>query len=66
MNTKLKNTKNDFEKDLFTLMNTAVLRKTVEKGRKHRYIKLVTIEARRNYLVSEQNCHTTKKVQIMY
>ena len=66
MNTKLKNTKNDFEEDLFTLMNTAVLRKTMEKVRRHRYIKLVTIEARRNYLVSEQNYHTTKKVQIMY
>ena len=28
--------------------------------RKYRYIKLVTIEGRRNYLVSEPNHHTTK------
>ena len=28
--------------------------------RKHRYIKLVTTEARRNYLVSEPNYHTAK------
>ena len=35
-------------------MNNAVF------GRKHRYIKLVTTERRRNYLVSEPNCHTTK------
>ena len=28
--------------------------------RKHRDIKLVTVERRRNYLVSEPNYHTTK------
>ena len=33
---------------------------TLENERKHRYIKLVTNEARTNYLVSEPNCHTTK------
>ena len=38
-------------------MNNA---KTMENIRKHRDIKLVTIERRRNYLVSEQNIFTAK------
>ena len=37
-----------------------VLEKKMEKLRKYRYIKLLTIERRRNYLVSEPNYHTTK------
>ena len=41
-------------------MNTSVFGKTMENERKHRYIKLVTTERRRNYLVSEPNYHTTK------
>ena len=32
----------------------------MENVRKHRNIKLVTTERRRNYLVSEPNYHTTK------
>ena len=36
------------------------LEKIMENIRKHRDIKLVTIEARRNYLVSEPSCHTIK------
>ena len=61
MNTYLrKNAKNDFEKDLFTLTNNAVFEKTMKNVRKHRNIKLVTTERRRNYLVSEPNYHTTK------
>ena len=32
----------------------------MENVRKHKDIKLVTIERRRNYLVSEPNYHTTK------
>ena len=41
-------------------MNNAVFGKTMENMRKHRDIKLVTTERRRNYLVSEQNYHTKK------
>ena len=41
-------------------MNNSVLGETMENVRKHRDIKLVTTEKRRNYLVSEQNYRTTK------
>ena len=60
MNTNLrKKAKNDFQKDFFKLMNNADFRKTMENMRKHRDIKLVTTERRRNPLVSEPNNHTT-------
>ena len=55
-----KKAKNDFEKDFFKLVNNAVLGKAMENIRKHRDIKLVPTERRRNYLVSEPDYHTTK------
>ena len=61
MNTELrKQAKTDFEKDFFKLMNNSVFGKTMENVRKHRDIKLVTTDQRRNQLVSELNYHTTK------
>ena len=61
MNTKLRQkAKNNFEKDFFKLISDAVFGKTMENVGKHRNIKLVTTERRRNYLVSEPNYHTTK------
>ena len=56
MNTDLrKKSKSDFEKDTFKLMNNAAFRKTMENVTKHRDIKLVATERRRNHLVTEPN-----------
>ena len=41
-------------------MNNAVFGKTMQNMRKHRNIKLVTTERKRNHLVSEPNYLTTK------
>ena len=41
-------------------MNNALFRKAIGNLRKHRDIKLVPTEKRRNYFVSESNYHTTK------
>ena len=61
MNTKLrKEAKNGFEKGFLKLMNNSVFGKTVENIRKHRNIKLVTTDKRRNQLASEPNYRATK------
>ena len=58
MNTELRKlARNDFEKDLFKLMNNSVFRTTMENISKHRDIKLVTTDKKRSRLVSEPNYH---------
>ena len=42
-------------------MNNSVFEKTMENVRKHRDMKLVITNKRRNYLVSEPKYHTTKQ-----
>ena len=44
----------------FNFMNNSIFGKTMENVRKHRDIKLVTTDKRRNQLVSKPNYHTTK------
>ena len=54
MNTDLrKKANNDLEKDFLKLMSNSVFGKTIEHLIKHRDIKSVTIDKRRNQLVSE-------------
>ena len=59
MNTELK-AGNNFEKDLFKLMNKLVFGKTTENVRKNTDIKLETKEMIRSHLVSEPNYHKPK------
>ena len=63
MNTRLrKESKNDFEKDFFKLVNNSVFGKTMENVRNHRDMKIVTTNKQRNRLASEPNYHTTKYI----
>ena len=56
-----KEPKSEFEKDFFKLMHNSVFGKTMENERKHRDIKLVTTDEKRNKLVLEPNYHVTKR-----
>ena len=49
------------KKDLFKLMNNEISGKTMENIKKHRDVKLVITERRRNCLVSEPNHHHPRK-----
>ena len=61
MNTDLRKVaKNNFEKDFCKLKNKSVFGNTMENVRKHRDIKLVSTEKRRNCFASESNYHSTK------
>ena len=61
MNTEYwKEAQNDFEKDLFKLMNKSVFGKIMENVRTCSDIKLVTTDKRRNKLASEPSYHTIK------
>ena len=61
MKTELrKNAKNEFEKDFYKLKINSMYGKTVQNDRKHRDIKFVTTDAKRNKLGSKPNYHSTK------
>ena len=63
MNNRLrKETKNDFEKCFFKLINNSVFGKTMENVRNHTDIKIVTNNRQRNRLSSEPNYHTTEYI----
>ena len=55
-----KKANNDFDKDLYKLLNNVIYGKSLQNVRKHRDIKLVTADKRRNQLVSEPDYHTAK------
>ena len=61
-----KKAKNDFEKDFFKLINNAGFGKNMQNVVKRRYIKLVTTETRRKYLVSQPNYQTKKALLNIY
>ena len=61
MNTQLRTkVANEFEKHFYKLCNNSVYGKTMENVRKHRDIRLVKSDKKRNILASEPNYHSTK------
>ena len=51
--------KNNFGRDFLKLMNNVVFGKTMEIVRNHRDITLIARQARKNYLASKSNYHTS-------
>lgn len=47
-------------KGIFKLMNNEVFEMTMRNVRKHKQIKIITVNERRNYLMSEPKYHTIK------
>ena len=61
MNTQLRaKAANEFGKDFYKLCNSSVYGKTMEHVRKHRDIRLVKTNKKRNIIASEPNYHSTK------
>ena len=61
MNTELREkAQNEFEKNLFKLINNSGFGKTMGNVRNHRDIKLVTSDKRRKWFVSDPNYHLHK------
>ena len=61
MNTQLRaKVANEFEKDFYKLCNSSVYAKTMEHVRKHRDIRLVKTNKKRNIIACEPNYHSTK------
>ena len=61
-NTNLRmNADNDFEKDFYKLLNNSIYGRTMENGRQHRDIRLVTSD-KRSLLASEPNYYSTKHI----
>ena len=61
MNTELRmKAQNDFDKDFYKIMNNALYGKSMENVRRHKIIKVLNNDTKRNKLVSEPNYHTTK------
>ena len=58
--------KNDFRKYFLKLMKNAGFWKNMKDVRKHRDIKLLRTEIRRNYFVSEPNYDTIIFIRIIY
>ena len=53
--------KYEFDKGFYKLMNSAVYDKTMENVRNHSNIKLVTTNSKRKILVSKPNYHNCKR-----